>query len=131
MNSILKIETMHIKLLIIFFLVVYSNPFIAQTNIHPTNLFLDSASTGGICKKSCKELHIYGPNKEVTDFTIIQMDLFIHSTSKFYSVYSSKVSDEMTKALEKLTPGTQVTFKAIAVNSKKKTIAVVGVFFVE
>lgn len=118
-------------LTIIFFLFVCSSELIAQTNINKHILFLDSVSSGGICQKSGKELKLYGPNKEVTDFTIVQTELYIHSTSKFYSVYSSKISEEMTKALEKLTPGTQVTFKATAIDSKKKKIAVTGTFFMK
>lgn len=115
---------------LLFLLCICNCNLNAQTRNNP-QLFVDSVSAGSLFPKTGKVLGLYGPDREATDFTIIKTELFIHSTNKFYTNYSSIISDEMRKALEKLTSGTQISFKVTAVNSKEETIAVSGTFFIK
>lgn len=123
---------MIVKTLLVFLLSLLGNhQLFAQPKTDQYTLFLDTVSSGGICQKSCKELHVFGADNEVTDFTIVKTDLFITATSKFYSVASSEISDEMRLALDQLDSGTQITFKATAINPRNKKITITGVFYVE
>lgn len=128
---------MNLKPYLFAFWALLCSNLIAQTNgsksiKQPVIVYLDSIPNGGKCTKTSQHIRLIDPETNgPSEFSIVRIELYIHSSQKNYSTLSGIISGEMKQALESLKSGENILFRITAINSKRKTIMATGSFTIK